>query len=122
MRGRTWASQTQILPLLVSVSLVALTATAWAGSVVITNGFYNDPSGVYGPRHSLTKVDVEKTGAGDWACEDAINDDGSWAQTVAKCASNTGDYVYHTFCGCHLRQGWNGPRSYRAWMIGLEYY
>jgi hypothetical protein len=108
-----------------SVTLLFLAAgPAFGYSATISNGFYRDPSGVFAPRHSLTKVDVERTStAGDWACEDALNNDGTWAQVIAYCASSSGEYVYHLFCGCQLRYGWNGPRSSAgAWMIGFEFY
>lgn len=112
-----------------SIAVVVLAtgaATAAGSSIVITNGYYNNAQGVAAPRHSLTKVDVTNTSAsgqgfGD-ACEDAINSSGGWAQDHHYCAIPGGDYQFHTFCGCELRYGWNGPYLAGAWMVGVEYY
>ena len=107
------------------------TASAFAYSLTISNGYYQDQRGVFAPRHSLTKVDVTNTSPFDQgyglACENALNNDGTWAQSYSYCADPGGVYVYHPFCGCTLRYGWNGPRKAHeldlgAWMVGVEYY
>jgi hypothetical protein len=105
-------------------------ADSHAYSATVSNGYYHDESGVFGPRHSLTKVDVQNTsptfGAYGNACENALNADGTWAQANSYCAAPSG-YTYHLFCGCQLRYGWNGPvdnatTGNGAWMVGIEYY
>ncbi len=96
-----------------------------AYSAVVANGYYNDMSGVFGARRSLNKVDVLRTStAYGEACEDALNNDGSWAQSVKYCTLYPySNYAYHEFCACTLRLGWNGPlTSNGAWMLGIEYY
>jgi hypothetical protein len=101
---------------------VLATGSAWAYSLTISNGYYDDPVGVSAATHSLTMVDVQNNsgaGQGD-ACEDAINASGGWAQAYHYCAG-PGNYTYHAFCGCQLRRGWNGPYT-SAWMLGIEYY
>jgi len=122
------------------VSLVALVAvllafwvgsgyvwpsSANAGSDVISNGYYYNPAGVFAPRHSLNKVDVTNTGSsgGNTACENALNANGTWAQSYSYCAGPVSpwNYAYHLFCACQLRRGWNGPNT-AAWMVGVQYW
>lgn len=106
------------------VTLGVGTGLAFAYSLVISNGYYSDPAGVFAARHSLTKVDVTNTspaGSGNQACENALNTNGTWAQSYSYCANSGGGYVYHPFCGCQLRYGWNGPLP-AAWMVGVEVY
>lgn len=120
---------------IVVASLAATTVMLWvagaasAYSLVIFNGYTNSTPGYSGPRHSLTKVDVQNNsplaqGYGN-ACENAINLDGTWAQANPYCASPGGIYTYHVFCGCQLRYGWVGPTvngSVGAYLQGIEYY
>ena len=107
------------------VCLFVQVPAALGYSLVISNGHYYDLGGVYAARHSLTKVDVQNTGSSvyEYACENALNaDTATWAQSSSYCAP-AGVYVYHPFCGCRLRFGWNGPQNdYGAWMVGIEYY
>jgi hypothetical protein len=105
---------------LTGIVLALVAARADASSLVISNGYYYDPAGVFAARHSLTKVDVNNNG-GNSACENALNTDGTWAQDQDRCAATPGSYNYHTFCGCSLRYGWNGPRG-GVWMLDIESY
>jgi hypothetical protein len=109
---------------------LCVSCTAQASvAIVAPYGMYYD--GVYGPRHSLTLVDVTNEWMGTsnfhYACENALNGDGSgtWAQDHDYCATNPGPtYVYHTFCGCRLRLGFNvpSPEAEGVIMFGNEYY
>jgi hypothetical protein len=109
---------------LLSTCALVAPEVATAGSDTVSNGFYT--SGVIGPRHSLTRVDVTNTTAasGYYACEDARDStNSSFVQANHYCAAPFGGYVYHDFCGCELRYGWNGPStSSGAWMVGVQYW
>jgi hypothetical protein len=104
---------------------VAWTAQASVSVVVAPYGYYQPYTDVFGPRHSLTLVDVNNYSQASsgihGACESAVNEDGTWAQDQVYCA-DPGGFVYHTFCGCQLRRGWNGTLSGDTIMLGHEYY
>lgn len=97
--------------------LLGSAAAAFGSSAVIANGTVNT-SGVFGPRHTLSLVDVNWTGGSGAGCVRALNDDGSWA-TAILC---TFQYTSHALCQCQLRYGWNGAGSATASVVGIEYY
>jgi hypothetical protein len=117
------------MTVLAGVLALCVACTAHASVAIVAPwGLYDH--GVYGPRHSLTLVDVTNTWSGTSghheACENAKNGDGSgtWAQDHDYCAG-PGGYAYHTFCGCELRIGFNAPNfpeSVTVTMFGNEYY
>jgi len=109
------------------VGILVTAASASAYSIVISNGRYAGQSGhagVFAPRHSLNKVDVQRTSSYGEACENALNNNGTWAQQNSYCTYYGTAYVYHLFCACQLRYGWNGLAASETavWMLGIEYY
>lgn len=96
-----------LLAVTVVATLIAA-ANARASSIVVSNGQYFNTAGVYGPRHSLTTVDITNNNAAGLpgvACENALNVNGSWAQAQSYCALSGGGYTFHDFCGCQLQIG-----------------
>ncbi len=67
----------------------------------------------YGPWRHLTRVYVNDLNNGNGSCENALNTNSTWAQSVHWCA--WGGSVYHDFCGCHNRAG--NARNY-SWPSG----
>jgi hypothetical protein len=82
-----------------------LTSSAQAGTDHIINNTWVQTDGLFGPRHSLTRVYVHGLNGNNTSCEDAW-EGGNWAQEYHYCIYRGA--TWHDFCGCQLRQGWNG--------------
>lgn len=104
-----------------AVLALAISASAYGYSTLIANEWVN-AQGKFGPRHTLTGADVDFIQNDDsytQACVNALNSsDGSWAGS-SYC---TRTYVYHAYCGCRLRYGWNGSTGAYTRVVGVEMY
>ncbi|MCW3021198.1 MAG: hypothetical protein JWR30_520 [Conexibacter sp.] len=87
----------------VVLGLLALPATALAGSDVFVNGGQSDIA-TFGPNHSLTSVWTTWS-SGDIACANAWNTSGGGYAGDSVCASPGDSNKGHPYCGCVLRQG-----------------
>ncbi len=88
------------------LALLALAGTAFAGSVVYADGYY-DGGPWTGPRHTITETSARVLSASSGtfkatACTTAYNMDGTRAGTPY-CAYNYDSLAVHGYCGCAMR-------------------
>jgi hypothetical protein len=96
-------------------------AAAYAYTATITDQSWVGPNGVFGPRHSITRVYVHDLDGPGYSCENAWSSEEGWVQSSSYC-TRRGD-TWHDFCGCRLRYGWNGSGgNYTEKMNGHENY
>jgi hypothetical protein len=92
---------------------------AFATATTISDGWVST-AGVYGPRHSLSRVYVHSWNyTGNGACEDAeLSPEHVWAQERPWCIDDGAVWV--DFCACRYMIGWNWGSIGTEYMTGHE--
>src|SRR5262245_40248415 len=84
--------------------LLTAPAASFAGVDYLFNGSIVSGSPAVGPRHSLVQTySYRSSASGGNVCNNAYNEDGSFAHTVDKCTTIEFSHAEHPYCGCVLR-------------------